>query len=99
MFNSIKRDLKRRHLYKKYEKKRLLLQALINTESIDPILRLEFVKKLNKLPRNSSKVRVKNRCVLSGRGKSISRFCRISRIKFRELAHHGQLLGWIKASW
>lgn len=99
MFNSIKKDLKRRTLYKKYEKKRLLLQTLINTNAIDPALRLEFVNKLNKLPRNSSKIRIKNRCVLTGRGKSVSRFTRLSRIKFRELAYNNQLTGWIKTSW
>lgn len=99
MFNSIKKDLKRRNLHKKYEQKRLILQTLINTNTIDPSLRLEFVKKLNNLPRNSSKIRLKNRCVLTGRGKGVSRFTRLSRIKFRELAYTNQLAGWVKTSW
>lgn len=99
MFNSIKTDLKRRNLYKKYEKKRLLYQALIHDANINPALKLSLIQALNKLPRNSSKVRLKNRCVLTGRSHSVYKFCRLSRIKFRELANKGHIVGCVKASW
>jgi ribosomal protein S14 len=99
MFNSIKRDLKRRNLYKKYEKKRLLYKALIHDANIDPAVKVHYIQALNQLPRNSSKVRLKNRCVLSGRSHSVYKFCRLSRIKFRDLANKGQIAGCVKASW
>ena len=58
-----------------------------------------FITQLNKLPRNSSKVRIKNRCILTGRGRAIYNFCRLSRIKLRELAAQGLLMGVTKSSW
>lgn len=54
---------------------------------------------LNKLPRNSSPTRLKNRCELTGRPRGFMRKFKMSRIAFRELAHKGQLPGIKKASW
>lgn len=99
MFNSIKRDLKVRKLYKKYESQRLLYKALLNDSSLDPFLRFTITQKLNNLPRSSSRVRIKNRCQITGRSGSVYRFCRLSRIKFRELANKGFIQGCIRASW
>lgn len=99
MFNSIKRDLKRRKLYRKYEFKRLLYKALLNDSNLSQDLRFIVAKKLNDLPRNSSKVRIKNRCILTGRSHSVYKFCRISRIKFRDLANQGLVQGCVKSSW
>ncbi len=59
---------------------------------------MEF-QKLDKLPRNSSKVRLKNRCNITGRGRGYIRIFGISRIKFRELAAEGKIPGITKASW
>jgi len=99
MFNSIKRDLKRRKLYNKYESKRLLYKALLNDCNLSQDLRFIITQKLNELPRNSSKVRIKNRCILTGRSHSVYKFCRISRIKFRDLANQGLIQGCTKSSW
>jgi ribosomal protein S14 len=99
MFNSIKRDLKRRKLHMRYESQRLLYKALLGDSSLDPLLRFMVTQKLNKLPRSSSKVRIKNRCHLTGRSGSVYRFCRLSRIKFRELANKGEIQGCVKSSW
>jgi small subunit ribosomal protein S14 len=55
--------------------------------------------KLAELPRNSSKVRVKHRCDLTGRSRSVYRKFRLSRIALRELASTGQIPGMVKASW
>jgi small subunit ribosomal protein S14 len=55
--------------------------------------------KLAKLPRNSSKVRVKHRCDLSGRSKGYYRKLKLSRIALRDLANFGQIPGMTKASW
>jgi small subunit ribosomal protein S14 len=99
MVHSILRDLKRRHLFSKNELKRLELKSLINDLNISKEMRYIFITQLNKLPRNSSKTRIKNRCILTGRGRSVYSFCGLSRIKFRELAAQGLLMGVTKSSW
>ena len=99
MSNLIYRDKKRRNLYKKYELQRTLFKSIIHDLSIEKKYRLESILKINTLPRNSSKVRLKNRCILTGRGKAIYSKFKLSRISFRELALKGMLPGVIKASW
>jgi small subunit ribosomal protein S14 len=54
---------------------------------------------LDKLPKNSSKVRLRNRCALTGRGRGYVRMFSISRIKFRDLAREGKIPGVTKSSW
>lgn len=99
MKNIVKRDQKRRNLFLKNELKRVQYKSLIKNFSIDGKTKKECVTKLNRMPRNSSLARVKNRCVLSGRGRAVYRFCRLSRIRFRELAAQGLVLGVSKSSW
>ena len=99
MANFIERDQKRRKLLLKYELKRLQLKSILNNISLSKEKRYDSVTKLNNLSRNSSKVRVRNRCILTGRGKAVYRFCRLSRIKMRELAARGLLPGVKKSSW
>lgn len=99
MTNSIQRDKKRRLLFSKYELKRLELASIIQDLNFSKDIRYKNLQELNKLPRNSSPVRIKNRCILTGRGHSVLRFCSLSRIKFRELASQGFLMGITKASW
>ena len=99
MTNSIQRDKKRRFLFSKYELKRLELASIIQDLKISNEIRYKTLQQLNKLPRNSSKIRIKNRCILTGRGHSVLRFCSLSRLKFRELASQGLLMGVTKASW
>ena len=97
--SAIERNKKRKRLVEKYKVKRAELKALLlNPKTTDA----EFFaaqKKLSKLPRNSSKVRIRNRCSLSGRPRGyIGRFG-VSRITFRELALSGKIPGVIKSSW
>lgn len=99
MKNIVNRDQKRRNLFLKNELKRVQYKSIIKNFFISGDKKDEYVTKLNKIKRNSSKVRVKNRCVLTGRGKAVYRFCRLSRIRFRELASRGLLLGVSKSSW
>lgn len=99
MSNLIYRDKKKRKLYLKNELKRLQYKSIINDCSISKDIRYNYIQKLNQLSRNSSSVRIKNRCILTGRGHSIYSFCKLSRIKFRELASKGSLMGVIKSSW
>ena len=95
----VQRDLKRRKLYSKYKAKRenLLSRSKDNTLSAEE--RFEARLKLAQLPRNSSKNRIRNRCVLTGRPRGVYRkFC-LSRIAFRDLASDGKLPGVVKSSW
>jgi len=81
------RDRKREKLRAKYADKRAQLKAEGDWEALD------------KLPRNSSSVRAKNRCSLTGRPKGYMRKFGICRVVFREMAHAGQIPGVTKASW
>ncbi len=81
------REVKRAALYAKYREKRLRLLA-----------EGDFIG-LQKLPKNSSKVRLHNRCKLTGRPKGYMRQFGISRINFREMASEGLIPGVKKASW
>lgn len=99
MTNFLERDKKRRSIFSEYELKRLELTSIIQDLTFSKEKRYISLKELNKLPRNSSKIRIKNRCILTGRGHSVLRFCGLSRLKFRDLASQGLLMGVIKASW
>lgn len=99
MTNFIQRDKKRRILCSKHELKRLELASVIQDLTFSKEIRYNTLRELNKLPRNSSKIRIKNRCILTGRGHSVLRFFGLSRLKFRELASQGLLMGVTKASW
>ena len=81
------RDAKRAKLVAKYAEKRAALKA-----------EGEFVE-LQKLPRNSSKVRMRNRCKLTGRPRGYMRLFGISRVTFREMASFGKIPGVTKSSW
>ena len=99
MTNTIQKDQKRRTLVSKNELKRLQYKTIITDLSIPKEIRYKYVCKLNNLSRNSSNVRIRNRCVITGRGRAVYRFCKLSRICFRELAAQGLIMGISKASW
>lgn len=99
MSNLVNRDQKRRKLYKKFESKRVLFKSIIQDLSLPKQFRLETMIKTSSLPRNSSKSRIRNRCIDTGRGKAIYSKFKLSRISFRELATKGLLPGVLKASW
>jgi small subunit ribosomal protein S14 len=100
MSNQTIRDLKRRKQFAKFEMKRLHLKALTcDRRSLSSDLRYEYSMLLSKLPRNSSKTRIRNRCILTGRSRSVYRLFRFSRIVFRDLASHGEIPGVQKSSW
>jgi len=96
---SIERNLKRQRLVEKYAAQRAELKAILaNPETSDEDF-FAAQRKLSKLPRNSSPVRVRNRCNLTGRSRAYIRRFGLSRITFRELALSGKLPGVTKASW
>jgi len=95
----IAREVKREKLVKKYAEKRAALKAIISDESKPMEERFTASLKLAKLPRNSSAVRLHNRCQLTGRPHAYYRKLKISRIALRELGSAGQIPGMVKSSW
>ena len=93
------KDLLRRKQIAKLELKKQKLKYLFKNNELPFNIRLGAQLKLNSLPRNASKVRIKNYCVVSGRSTGVYKSFRLSRIKFRELALAGLLPGIIKSSW
>jgi small subunit ribosomal protein S14 len=97
--SAIERNKKRINLTAKFQAKRAELKAIITNPTTGDEEFFAAQKKLQKLPRNSSKVRIRNRCSLSGRPRAyIGRFG-LSRIQFRELALAGKIPGVTKSSW
>lgn len=95
----IERNNKRRKLVKDYATKRAALKAIIKNRELPPEERFAAVLKLAELPRNSSKIRIRNRCALSGRPRAYYRKLNLSRIALRDLASRGELPGVVKSSW
>jgi len=95
----IVRAARKRAAVEKYAARRAALVAVIKDASASAEDKREAYKALAKLPRNSSKTRVRNRCLLTGRPRGFLRAFGLSRIAVRELAHRGELPGVKKASW
>tara|TARA_Y100000590_G_C15011261_1_gene747712 strand:+ start:152 stop:457 length:306 start_codon:yes stop_codon:yes gene_type:complete len=97
--SSIERNLKRIRLSKKYLKKREALKKIIKNKKLPLEERFKAQLKLAKLPRNSARIRIRNRCEITGRPHGVYRKLRISRIALRELALTGKIPGMTKSSW
>lgn len=93
------RDVKRKKLANKYAKKRAELKAAIVNLKLGDEERQAAVVALQKLPRDSSKSRIRNRCGLTGRARGYYRKFGLSRSKLRELMMRGEVPGVAKASW
>ena len=97
--SSIQRNLKRIKLSNKFLKKRETLKKIIKDRKIPLEERFKAQLKLSKLPRNSAKTRIRNRCEITGRPHGVYRKLKISRIALRELALKGKIPGMTKSSW
>ena len=97
--SSVERNKKRERMVKKFAARRARLKAVAKNVSLTPEERFSARIKLAELPRNSSPVRVRLRCELTGRPRGNYRKFKISRIALRELASRGQIPGMVKASW
>jgi len=95
----INRNKKREKMVAKYANKRAALKAIIADAKSTAEDIFEATLKLAKLPRNSSKVRVHNRCELTGRSHGFYRKLKLSRIQLRKLSNEGQVPGMKKSSW
>ena len=95
----INRNEKRRRIVKKHAAKRAELEGIANNMKLGQEERYEARLKLQKLPRDSSPVRVRNRCALTGRPRGTYRKFGLARNKLREIAMRGEIPGITKASW
>lgn len=97
--SSIAKQRRREALVKrKFEKRKELKEIILDmNKSIEE--RLAAVDALNKMPKNSSAVRLRNRCQFTGRSRGFLRKFKLSRLCFREMAHQGLIPGIVKASW
>lgn len=95
----ILRDVKRKKLANQYAKKRADLKAAIVNMKLSDEERQKAVVALQKMPRDSSKIRERNRCGLTGRPRGYYRKFGLSRNKLRELMMRGEVPGVVKASW
>jgi small subunit ribosomal protein S14 len=95
----INRDAKRRATVKKFAEKRKALIAITKDPKATDEARDEARAKLQALPRDSSPVRLRNRCAITGRPRGTFRKFGLGRSKIREIAMRGEIPGMIKASW
>ncbi len=95
----INRELKRAKLVKKHAVKRAALKAVVSSVTASYEEKIAAIAALNDLPRNSSPVRVRNRCEDSGRSRGVYRKFKLSRTKLREATMRGDVPGLRKASW
>ena len=97
--SAIQKNLKRIKLVEKFDKKRKALKKIIKDKKLPLSEKFAAQLKLNKLPKNSSKIRIRNRCEITGRPHGVYRKLRISRIALREMASSGKIPGMTKSSW
>ena len=95
----VERDLKRRRLAAKFEAKRTQLKAVIQDREQPDDERFMAVLKLAEIPRNSSKTRIRNRCLVTGRPRGYYRKLKMSLIALRQLGSDGKIPGLVKSSW
>ncbi len=97
--SAINKNNKRIKLSDKYFKKRDSLKKIIMNKKLTLEERFKAQQKLSKLPRNSAKTRVRNRCQITGRPHGVYRKLKISRIALRQLGLEGKIPGMVKSSW
>ena len=97
--SAINKNNKRIKLSDKFFKKRQDLKKIIMDKKLTLEERFKAQQKLSKLPRNSSRIRVRNRCQITGRPHGVYRKLKISRIALRQLGLEGKIPGMVKSSW
>ena len=97
--SSVNKNNRRIKLANKFYLKRKKLKEIIMNKKLTLEERFKAQQKLSKLPRNSSKTRVRNRCQITGRPHGVYRKLKISRIALRQLGLEGKIPGMVKSSW
>jgi small subunit ribosomal protein S14 len=95
----VNRENKRRVAVKKFAARRAELLAIIGDSSASEETKAQARERLQRLPRNASPVRLRNRCALTGRPRGVYRKFGLARSKLRDIAMRGEIPGVIKASW
>ncbi len=97
--SSINKNNRRIKLANRFYDKRKKLKKIVMDKKLSLEERFKAQQKLSKLPRNSSKVRIRNRCQITGRPHGVYRKLKISRIALRQLGLEGKIPGMVKSSW
>ncbi|ALN73755.1 MULTISPECIES: 30S ribosomal protein S14 [unclassified Aureimonas] len=97
--SAIEKNKRREKLVAKYAVKREALKAVTMNQSASMEERFRAQLQLAELPRNSAKVRIRNRCEVTGRPRAYYRKLKMSRIALRDLGNSGQVPGIVKSSW
>ena len=97
--SSVEKNKNRQLLVKQFAGKRARLKAIADNHGLPMEERFEARLKLSELPRNSTAARIRNRCEVSGRSRSVYRKMKMSRIALRELGSQGLIPGLVKSSW
>ena len=97
--SAIEKNKRREKLVKKYAAKRAALKSTANDQTLPIEEQFAARLKLAELPRNSSAVRVRNRCEVTGRPRAYYRKLKMSRVALRELGSQGLIPGLVKSSW
>ena len=97
--SAIQRNLKRIKMAKKFENRRKKLKKIIRNKKLPLNERFAAQLKLSKLPRNSARIRIRNRCEITGRPHGVYRKLKMSRIALRQMASSGKIPGMTKSSW
>ncbi len=97
--SAVEKNNRRAKMARKQAPKRARLRAIARDRSLPPEERFQAYLKLAEMPRNGAAVRVRNRCLLTGRPRGYYRKFRLSRIALRELASIGHIPGMVKSSW
>lgn len=95
----IVKNIRRKQIVERYRERRIELKNIIKSQSSSESDRQIARAKLEKMPRDSNPIRIRNRCVVTGRPRSYYRKFGLSRITFREMALKGEIPGVTKASW
>jgi small subunit ribosomal protein S14 len=97
--SSIEKNNRRRKLTAKFAKKRAELKSVVMNRETSPEDRIHAVIKLAAMPRNGAKIRIRNRCEVTGRPRAYYRKLKMSRLALRELGNQGMIPGLVKSSW
>ena len=97
--STVNRNKKRIALTLKFANRRKELKKIVMNRKLSLDERFKAQMKLSKLPKDSSKIRIKNRCEITGRSHGVYRKLKISRIALRQLTLQGKVPGMIKSSW
>jgi small subunit ribosomal protein S14 len=97
--SSVEKNNRRRKLADRYAAKRKSLKDVVMDQSKPLEERFKAQLKLSELPRNSAKVRIRNRCEVTGRPRAVYRKLKMSRVALRELGNNGLIPGLVKSSW